>query len=141
MGAVLAHLQTIPTRIPTTPGIASSTGPTDLEWDKSDNGAQVNYEDARRLATACRVGGRVDWRLPTIDEVRTLYAPQNRSETPSGRVYHIARSIMLRSTWVWAESSNFEPDPMVFSFETGTSIVLREPWPFASVLLVRGMRH
>ncbi|MBR4532267.1 DUF1566 domain-containing protein [bacterium] len=55
--------------------------PTDLEWsDKSSN--EMNWQSAINYCKNLNEGGYNDWRLPNIDELRTLI--QNHSGTQSG---------------------------------------------------------
>jgi len=48
---------------------------TKLTWARSDNGKDVNREQAIEYCQRLDLAGHKDWRLPTIAEVQTLYDP------------------------------------------------------------------
>jgi hypothetical protein len=48
---------------------------TGLIWTKSDNGSDVNWNQATDYCTNLRLGRFSDWRLPTIDELQDIYDP------------------------------------------------------------------
>jgi hypothetical protein len=39
-----------------------------IMWQKSDNGKEVTFEEAREYCRTLRLGGYTDWRLPKADE-------------------------------------------------------------------------
>ena len=53
---------------------------TKLMWTIEDNGKDIDWHQANQYAEQLRLGGYSDWRLPTIDELKKLYDPQNLSE-------------------------------------------------------------
>ncbi len=53
---------------------------TGLTWVKA-RGAKVSWEKALADATACRVGGHADWRMPTIKELYSLIDFRGKSAT------------------------------------------------------------
>jgi len=62
-----------------TPANAPFVGWTDpdtgLTWTKSDNGTDVDWNQANAYCSNLRLGGYTDWRLPTIDELQGIYDP------------------------------------------------------------------
>ncbi|MCA9774729.1 MAG: DUF1566 domain-containing protein, partial [Myxococcales bacterium] len=48
---------------------------TGLEWAARDNGTPVDWREAVEYAKVFRQGGRYDWRLPTLEELRGLLDP------------------------------------------------------------------
>ncbi len=63
---------------------------TGLMWAASDNGADIQWWDAKLYCDAYRGGGYTDWRLPTPKELATLYDPgrkgQPRKKSPWRRI-------------------------------------------------------
>ena len=78
-------------------------------WTEHDNGFDLNYWEAESYCNEfnhTRTQGFVDWRLPTIAELRTLYEPNQHYEAhePSGNngdVY-INHAILLTGFHVWS---------------------------------------
>jgi hypothetical protein len=46
---------------------------TGLMWASKDNGADINWEQAKKYCESFEAGGHKDWRLPTNEELKTLY--------------------------------------------------------------------
>lgn len=47
---------------------------TSLEWSNSDNGADVDWEDASDYCEDIRLGEFKDWRLPSVEELSALHS-------------------------------------------------------------------
>ena len=58
-------------------------------WAAHDNGADVDAAAAAAYASAYRGGGLADWRLPTIDELAAISAPdlahKNKGDCTAGK--------------------------------------------------------
>jgi len=54
---------------------------TGLMWASNDNGISVNWKNAKKYCEKYKGGGYNDWRLPTIDELKTLYESSNNYNT------------------------------------------------------------
>jgi hypothetical protein len=48
-----------------------------LEWTQCDNGQDINAMCAACYAKNLSLGGNRDWRLPTIDQLASLYVPSD----------------------------------------------------------------
>jgi hypothetical protein len=48
---------------------------TRLMWAKKDNGYDINWKDAKRHCETYRGGNYRDWRMPTLEELRSLDDP------------------------------------------------------------------
>ena len=46
---------------------------TNLLWAAKDNGSDITWPDAKKICEDYTAGGFTDWRLPTLDELATLY--------------------------------------------------------------------
>jgi hypothetical protein len=50
---------------------------TGLVWAKNPNGSSGNWQTAMDYCKTLRLGGRMGWRLPTIEELSSLVDPSN----------------------------------------------------------------
>jgi hypothetical protein len=46
---------------------------TNLMWAAKDNGKRINWADAKKYCESYREGGYTDWRMPTQDELVSLF--------------------------------------------------------------------
>ena len=77
---------------------------TELMWTASDNMGNINWHDAKDYCKVPPVAGYQydDWRMPTIQELKTLYDPSGGYESDCGLTVKIFPSIHLSCAWVWA---------------------------------------
>jgi hypothetical protein len=99
-------------------GTVLDTG-TGLMWAAKDNGADIEWQDAKSYCEHYRGGGYTDWRMPTQDELAGLYDAAKIYQVSCGDVVHITKLIHLTCSWVWASttSSNFFGSPRVADFD------------------------
>ena len=88
----------------------SATG---LIWAIKDNGSDVNWTAARDYCDNLTLGGQSDWRLPTIDELETVY-DRNQSKK-----YKAKGPIELGDASVWSGTSNNSGEVWNFYFTYG----------------------
>jgi hypothetical protein len=76
---------------------------TGLMWAAKDNGADVNWQNAKSYCENYRGGGYTDWRMPTQDELAGLY-DESKSYRPKQRDFsvHLTELIELTSYGQWA---------------------------------------
>jgi hypothetical protein len=68
---------------------------TKLIWASKDNGADINWANAKSYCTNYRGGGFEDWRMPTIDELDGLYdGAKQRPAACKGEVIHVATELI-----------------------------------------------
>jgi hypothetical protein len=72
-----------------------------LEWTVCDNGDDIDHYCAACYAETLVVDGKSDWRLPTRDELRGLYAPGNTQVTDCGSTADISDPFDLSCYFVW----------------------------------------
>ena len=72
-----------------------------LMWAAKDNGSDITWQNARAYCKNYRGGGHSDWRLPTQDELASLYDPKDKNRYG----YHITRLIDLTGAWAWASEA------------------------------------
>lgn len=94
-------------------GLAMWVDPaTGLMWSKSDNGADVDWDQAVLYSRNLRLGGYSDWRLPTIEELAALYDPTANVPgiMPDGSVpsMHVKGGLQL-SGWQWSSTPDVAP--------------------------------
>jgi len=102
----LAHLGQITWRDP-------ATG---LVWPRKDNGSDVNWQQAIRFCRTLTLGGYLDWRLPTIDELAGIY---DRTQNVNGA--GIKGGIEMTDWTAWSSSlGRSSGEVMLLFFHDGT---------------------
>src|SRR5580693_768923 len=80
-----------------------------LTWTLEDSRTDVNWSQAASYCNHLRLGGYSDWRLPTIDELRTIN--DNNVNTPGNMgdngpvTWHVKGSIQLSGSAHWSSTS------------------------------------
>ncbi|GEM_PF-1227825 len=89
---------------------------TNLMWAARDNGEDISWSDAKRYCESYSRGGYKDWRMPTEDELKTLYDANKRNHYG----YRVTDMIGISGIFVWAsETSNFFGTARSVSFTRG----------------------
>jgi len=94
---------------------------TNLMWASSDNMGDINWDDAMVYCKNPPIAGYkyLDWRLPTIQELKTLYNKDLKGyETDCGLRVKIYPIIRLSCAWVWTIDSQ-AISAYAFSFRKG----------------------
>ncbi len=73
-----------------------------LMWAIHDNGVPVNWPDAQLFCQNYRAGGFSDWRMPTLEELTSLYNPEEKN---SGG-YHTRKPIETTAQSCWAANTD-----------------------------------
>jgi len=95
---------------------------TNLMWAAKDNGSDINWYDAKKYCESYRGGGYIDWRMPTIDELRALYYKSALRPTKQCERYqsiYLTSLIDLSCGWVWASTANDGVMANFFIYHTG----------------------
>ena len=95
-------------------------------WGKTDNHGDIDWKGAERWVKytfpySLPPEKRDDWRLPTIEELMTLYVKKNDYkgyETDCGQWVRIVPQIKLSCGWVWS-SEKKSITARVFNFHRG----------------------
>ena len=74
---------------------------TGLMWAAKDNGSLVNWRAARSYIQNYRGGGYTDWRMPTLEELASLYDPN----LLNNHGYHITDLIDVSAASCWASET------------------------------------
>jgi len=94
---------------------------TNLMWASADNMGDINWDDAMVYCKNPPIAGYKysDWRLPTIQELKTLYKKDLKGyETDCGLRVKIYPIIRLSCAWVWTIDSQ-AISAYAFSFRKG----------------------
>ncbi len=70
---------------------------TGLMWAARDDGKGINKRDLRAYFGNYRAGGYDDWRVPTVDELKTIYDPTGKKH-----ISCVTDLIHVSDEWVWA---------------------------------------
>jgi len=99
---------------------------TGLTWTKADNGSDVDWKQATTYCSNLRLGGYSDWRLPTIDELQSIYDPS--INIPAGQdsdgepiIWHVKGNLKLSNGGQWSSSliNAASGDAWIFHFGGG----------------------
>ena len=83
---------------------------TGLTWATKDNGMPITPNEGNSYCDSLRTGG-LEWRLPTIDEVETVY--DSKAKKAKG-------TIVLSEACVLTSSTNRGVDTFTFCFNSGS---------------------
>lgn len=88
---------------------------TKLMWAAKDNGADINWDDAKTYCEKYRGGGYTDWRMPTQDELEGLFD----KSVIGNNDYHLTNMITLTASCVWSSETR-RYAAFYFYFRSGT---------------------
>ena len=94
---------------------------TGLMWSATDNGNHINWTDACSYCQNYNTGGHTDWRMPTLAELKSLYAPVIKNKQD----YHITTSIGTTAESCWASDTRGN-EAARFNFRYGQEYWLRQ---------------
>ncbi len=98
-------------------------------WTRAESSGDIDWHSADKYAQNLELAGHSDWRLPTIDELETIYDPNNMSgkwegmydQTGKYEEWHIhtIEGFQLTAPFVW--SATIEPlaEAWCFDFSSG----------------------
>ena len=87
---------------------------TGLMWQIEDNGVDVSWSAAKDYCEQLNSGGFTDWRVPTQDELATLY----RLDAAETSEYYILQKIKISACCQWASDTK-GAQVASFDFEYG----------------------
>ncbi len=98
---------------------------TGLVWEQSPSTSDRTWEDAQIWCNTSTIGGRLGWRLPTIQELASLVDPTQSPPLPSGHPFSNVRT-SVDSSYYWS-ATTYSGNPYtnmawVVSFFFGTVI-------------------
>jgi hypothetical protein len=105
---------------------------TGLMWAAKDNGADINWQNAKSYCENYRGGGYTNWRMPTQDELARLYDESKSYKPKQGNSsVHLAEWIELTSYGQWASDVR-SSSAALFYFHLGSRIDSRSWGPPAA---------
>jgi hypothetical protein len=91
---------------------------TSLMWSRSSMGTVELWQASDSYCKSLVLGGLSEWRLPTIDELATLYDPSQQDTR------HL-RSGMFAQNSLWSSTSASNSEKLAFDFESGKTMRAR----------------
>jgi len=96
---------------------------TGLMWAARDNGDAVAWKEAKEYCEDYNAGGYKDWRMPTVEELETLYDEDAPGYRPECAVYdwkvYLTGQIHLSGAAAWASVDN-DDEAECFMFDYGS---------------------
>ena len=115
---------------------------TNLMWASKGNGFNVNWYGANNYCENYRGGGHMDWRLPTIKELETLF-DINKPQIISNRAINVYHTKLIKLEWdnYWSSDIKGECN-YFFNFENGQIMCFEAHlnWDLAMALPVRSVK-
>ena len=96
---------------------------TGLIWAAQDNGANLTWSGALAYCKNYSAGGHNDWRMPTPEELATLYgdSKETKSEEDKLSVDLVTESIQVTAPWVWTSRRAPNNKALVYGFNFGNT--------------------
>ena len=79
---------------------------TNLMWAAKDNGQDINWYDAQKYCENYYGGGYTDWRMPTLDELHSLYDKSRKYKIGLFLSLHLTKLIRLSKEYLWASEAS-----------------------------------
>jgi len=94
---------------------------TKLMWAVRDNGSGISWKEAKSYCENYPAGGYKDWRLPTSDELTSLYESSKSRPAACNTVYniHVATELIDLTCYAPWASETKDSKAAYFSFNTG----------------------
>jgi hypothetical protein len=94
---------------------------TGLMWAAHDNGGAATWKEAKKYCENYAGGGYKDWRMPTVEELRTLYDKHEPGYRPECAVYdwkvYLTAKIHLSGGSAWTpEDHGSEAECLLFDY-------------------------
>lgn len=105
---------------------------TNLMWAAKDNGNDITPAAAKFYCENYRAGGYNDWRMPTLDELESLYDEGKSRQTScyGGKSIHVATDLIdMTCFYSWAsETSMTTNESAIFNFGAGIRTGFSMKW-------------
>jgi hypothetical protein len=95
---------------------------TNLMWAAKDNGSDISWTGAKSYCENYYAGGYRDWRMPTKDELASLYDAKETREAPCTGNFsiHLATKLIETTCFATWSSETRGSDAAQFDFVYGT---------------------
>ncbi len=114
-----------------------------LRWTQKGNGVDINYPDSLVYCEALELGGFDDWRLPSLEEARTLFRPDAEPENTyeyrgEPQPLRIDNAFTMTAPAIWTSDASYRGVPTTYLYSSGRDFSWRgEHSNFQRVLCVR----
>ncbi len=88
---------------------------TNLTWQSADNDGNVDWLSAKNFCSSLRLADHENWRLPTVSELESLYAPGSRES------YKIEGEIALTTGYLWSDRKDGSGTALLYDYRRGHS--------------------
>ena len=110
---------------------------TNLMWAAKDNGSDISWKDARAYCESFSAGPYRDWRMPTSEEIASLYDATKSGKAPCAGNFDIHPatgliSVTCLASWTSETKGN---DAIQFSFVYGNSSPYLQSHTYATRVL------
>ncbi len=94
---------------------------TNLMWAAKDNGSDISWKDAKAYCENFNAGGYKDWRMPTQEELSSLYDASKTRQAPciGSFTIHIATDTIESTCFATWTSETRASDASQFNFVYG----------------------
>ncbi len=94
-----------------------------LIWASRDNGSSIIWSEAVTYCENYSEGGHKDWRMPSADELATLYGNRRKvkDQDYEETIDVVTKSIKITSPWVWTSRRTAKNKAIAYGFNYGTS--------------------
>ncbi len=97
-------------------------GRTGLEWTRRDGGAGLDWPAAEAHCRSLAIEGAGGWRLPMIEELRSLYGEKTKTPCGDDEGCAIDPVFTLTSPWVWSATAPGTGTRTYLDFRFGTQL-------------------
>lgn len=97
---------------------------TGLLWASRDNWGAIGWGEAVAYCSELEVGNRSGWRVPTLDELETLYSADHTARC-GVHICHVEPPIELSACCHWSSVEDGPIEAWFFNFMRGK----RQSWP------------
>ncbi len=90
---------------------------TGLMWAAEDNGygCDITWDDAKKYCESCSTGGYRDWRMPTLNELGSIFRRDLKNEYG----YLTTPLIKISNSWVWSGETKGDREAGYLVFDDG----------------------
>ncbi len=94
-----------------------------LIWAPRDNGDAINWSQAKTYCKEYTFGGHNDWRMPSSEELATLYGntPKVKGKDYQQSIDVVTTAITITAPWVWTARRGPKNKAFAFGFNYGTT--------------------
>jgi len=85
---------------------------TGLMWAAKDNGYDITWYDAKKYCKNSRLGGHTDWRMPTLDELESIYDACKLNQNG----YHVDGLIEITASCPWSSETRGTVEAATYFF-------------------------